>query len=104
MPNLTASIPHQLGREEAKRRIQEQIGAMRTQHGAMFSKLQETWNGDAMEFAATTMGQSVSGRLVVEESVLHVTVALPWMLSIMAGSIKHKLEEQGRQLLALPAK
>ena len=104
MPNLTVSIPHQLGRAEAKRRIQEQIGVLRTQHGATFTNLQETWNGDAMDFAATTMGQSISGRMVVEEQVLHVSVALPWILSIMAGTFKHKLEQQGRALLALPAK
>jgi len=104
MPNLAVSIPHQLGRVEAKRRIQEQIGIMRNQHGAMFTKLHETWNGDAMDFAATAMGQSITGQMVVEESVLHVTVALPWILSIMANTIKQKLELQGRQMLELPAK
>ena len=104
MPNLAVSIPHQLGRIEAKRRIQEQIGVMRTQHGAMFTKLHETWNGDTMDLAATSMGQSISGRLVVEEGVMHLTVALPWILSMMAGSIQAKLEQQGRQMLELPAK
>jgi hypothetical protein len=103
MPNLVASIPHQLGRVEAKRRIQEHIGSLRNQHGAMFTKLDETWNGDAMDFVAVAMGQSISGRMVVEDSVLHVSVALPWILTMMAGTIKQKLEQQGRQLLELPA-
>jgi hypothetical protein len=104
MPNLTVSIPHQLGRAEAKRRVQEHIDILRTQHGALFSNLQEAWTGDAMDFAATAMGQSISGRLIVAENVLHLTVALPWLLSVMAGTIKQKLEQQGRQLLELPSK
>jgi hypothetical protein len=66
--------------------------------------LNETWNGDAMDFAATAMGQSISGRLVVEEHALHLSVALPWILSIMSGAIKQKLEQQGRQLLELTEK
>src|ERR1043166_5079778 len=33
MSNLTASIPHQLTRAEAKRRIQDQVGTLRSQHG-----------------------------------------------------------------------
>src|ERR1700723_2345724 len=51
MPNLTASIPHQMARVDAKRRIQDQVGMLRQQHGSMFSELKETWAGDRMDFA-----------------------------------------------------
>jgi hypothetical protein len=101
MPDLTASIPHQLGRTEAKRRIQEHIGSIRQHHGSLFTELHENWNGDAMNFSATAVGQTITGRMVVEDSVLHLSVKLPWMLSLMSGTIKQKLEQQGRELLAL---
>ena len=102
MPNLTASIPHQLGRAEAKRRIQDHIGALRQEHGSTFTVLQETWKGDTMDFSATAMGQSISGYLTIDENVIHLNVALPWLLSMLAGTVKQKLEQQVTHLLALP--
>jgi hypothetical protein len=69
MPNLTASTPHQLGRAEAKRRIQEHIGIVRRQQGAMLANLQETWKGDTLDFAASALGQSITGQLTVDEQV-----------------------------------
>jgi putative polyhydroxyalkanoate system protein len=103
MPNLTASIPHQLTRAEAKRRIQNQIGVLRQQQGTVLRDLKETWTGDRMDFSAAAMGQSISGRLTVDDHAVHVDVALPWLLSMVAGTVKQRLEQQVKQILALPA-
>jgi hypothetical protein len=100
MPDLTASIPHRLTRAEAKRRIQDQIGIVRQQHGAMLTNLQETWTGDAMAFSLTAMGHSISGRLTVDDQAVHLTVALPWLLGMLAETVKPRIERQGRHLLA----
>ena len=99
MPDLTASIPHQLTRSEAKQRIQDQIVLLRRQHAGMFTSLQESWTGDTLQFAATAAGQSLSGHLTVDDQMVHLTVHLPWFLSILAGSIRRRLEEEGRRLL-----
>lgn len=99
MADLTASIPHQLTRTEAKRRIQEQIGVARQQYGSMLTNVKETWNGDTMDFSLTAVGQAISGRLTVDDQAVHVSVALPWLLRMMAKTIKPKIEEQGRILL-----
>ena|ERR1043166_8397470 len=103
MSNLTASIPHQLTRAGAKRRIQDQVGTLRHQHGSMFSELKETWNGDRMEFAATAMGQAVSGHLTVEDHAVQVEVALPWLLTMLAGAVKQGIEQQVKHVLAISA-
>ena len=102
MPNLTASIPHQLTRIEAKRRIQDQVGTLRGQHGSMFSELKETWAGDRLDFAATAMGQSVSGHLTIDDQAVHVEVVLPWFLSLLAGTMKQRIQQDVRHVLALP--
>jgi hypothetical protein len=102
MPDLTASIPHQLSRAEVKRRIQEQTVAVRQQYGAMLANLQESWTGDTMQFSLSAMGQPISGRLTVDDQAVHVTVALPWLLRMLAETIKPRIEQQGRLLLARP--
>lgn len=99
MPDLTATIPHQLTRAEAKRRIQEQVGVVRQQYGAVLTNLQETWTGDAMAFSLSAMGQSISGSLTVDDQAVHLTVALPWLLRMLAETVKPSIEQQGRRLL-----
>src|SRR5688572_15630536 len=100
MPNLTASIPHELGRAEAKRRIQTHIGTLRQQHAAMVSNLQEDWTGATLKFSASALGQTISGRLDVDDQAIHLEVALPIFLSMLAGTVKERIEQQGRLLLA----
>jgi hypothetical protein len=100
MSDLIVTIPHQLGREGAKCRIQEQVAVVRHQRGSMLGTLQENWAGDTMAFSLSAMGQSLSGRLTVAEHAVHLTVALPWFLRMLAGKVKSALEQQGRLLLA----
>jgi putative polyhydroxyalkanoate system protein len=103
MPNLTASIPHQLTRAEAKRRIQEQVGTLRRQHGTMFTDLKESWTGDRMNFSAAAMGQTISGHLTVNDQAVNVDIALPWILSMLAGAVKQRIAQQVKHVLAIPA-
>jgi hypothetical protein len=35
----------------------------------------------------------------VSDQDVRVTIAVPWMLSILAGTIRRSIEQQGRQLL-----
>ena len=99
MPNLTLTIPHQLGREEAKRRISEQAAHLQGQHGGMLERVEQRWEGDTLHFLVAAMGQSIAGTLRVAEQDVHLEVALPWMLAMLAGTVKKQIEQQGRHLL-----
>src|SRR5262245_47530284 len=102
MSNLTVNIPHQLGRAEARRRIQQHFGQIRQQHGNLFQKVDEHWDGDTLDFGVTAMGQSITGKLFVEDTAVRVEVALPWVLSMFGGPVKEALEQQGKKLLGGP--
>ena len=102
MQNLTASIPHQLSRAEAKRRIQEGVVKLRREQAALLGNLQETWRGDRMEFTGGVMGQSISGHLDVEDSAVLVEVALPGLLGMAAAALLPRIEREGRRLLGGP--
>jgi len=45
------------------------------------------------------VGQSVSGTALFTEQTVHLEVALPWMLSMLAGTVKKQIEQQGHKLL-----
>jgi hypothetical protein len=99
MPNLTMSIPHQLTRAEAKRRVQEQVAQLRRQAGRILTSLRETWNGDTMEFTLTATGITLSGHVYVEDRAVRFDIPMPWPLSTLLEGLKPQIEQQGRKLL-----
>jgi hypothetical protein len=96
---MTATIPHQLGKAEAKRRIQSQLAGLRGQYGSLFTNVSETWTGDTLAFSLSAMGETISGRLTVDDQALYLTVSLPWILQMLETVIRPQIEEQGRKLL-----
>ena len=99
MPNLTLSVPHQLGRAEAKRRIQEQLDQAQRQYGAVLSSLEQRWTGDHLDVTVRGGGQSVTGHADVEDSVVQVSIELPWVFALLAAPLKGAIEHQARRAL-----
>lgn len=96
---LTVSVPHQLGREEATRRLQGGMGTLRTQLGDKFAKIEDSWSGDRMDFKVAVMGQSVRGHLVVLDDTVKVEVQLPMILAMLAEKVKPMIQKQGTLML-----
>jgi hypothetical protein len=99
MANFTMSIPHQLTRAEAKRRVADQVAVVRREYGGLMSNLTDSWAGDTMAFSLTVTGVTVSGHVYVEDTAVRVEVPLPWPLAALAGGVRHQIEQQGRKLL-----
>jgi hypothetical protein len=49
------------------------------------------------------VGQTVTAQARVEERTVEVSVALPWMLVLLAGRVRGEVERHARQLLQAPA-
>jgi hypothetical protein len=99
MPNLTISVPHPLTRPEAKRRIQDHIRDAQTKFGNVLGELHHRWSEDTLDFMLTAGGQSVSGQIFVEDHLVRVEVALPWMFALLANTVKQNVENEGTRLL-----
>jgi hypothetical protein len=96
---LTVSIPHNLGRTEAMRRLQGGMGSLRSQFGDKLTKIEDTWTDNRMDFNVAALGQSVSGHLEVFDDSVQVEVQLPWILSMIAEKVRPVIEKQGRLML-----
>lgn len=99
MPNLTISVPHQLGIAEAKRRLDELVSNVQGHSSGMLQRAEQHWDGDTLHFHIAAMGQSISGTAHVAEQTVNLDIALPWMLSLLAGTVKKQVEQQARDLL-----
>jgi hypothetical protein len=99
---VTVNIPHALGKEEARRRIDEGFGRMRQQMTAGLGGMlafQERWEGDRLHFEGRGLGQTLTGRLDVRADSVEIQLDLPEMLAAIADLITGKIRQEGRKLL-----
>lgn len=95
---IQVDLPHKLGKEEARRRLADNIHKLERQipGGA---KVQSAWQGDRLNLNVNAMGQAVSAELDVEESRVRCRIVLPGMLGMFAGPIEAMLSAKGSELL-----
>lgn len=97
---VTITISHSLGREAARQRLQGGVGAVRDKLGGFGMRLtEENWQGDTLQFGVAALGQTVNGRIDIEDALVRVEVLLPWMLAIFAEKLRLGVEKQGQILL-----
>jgi hypothetical protein len=95
---IKVDLPHRLGAQEAKRRLQSGIGTLKD-HIPGGAEVQSSWQDDRMNLSVRAMGQDVHARLDVEESKVRLEVQLPPMLGFLAKPIEALLRRQGSELL-----
>jgi hypothetical protein len=99
---VSVSIPHSLGKDEARRRIEQGFGRMRQQmSGGMAAMLafQERWEGDQLYFEAGGLGQKVTGRVDVRPDCVQIELDLPELLAALAERITGTLQQEGQKML-----
>ena len=95
---LVVSIPHRLGREEARRRLQQ--GLTRAAVSVPVLKVdEEKWDGDRMIFRVRALGQAAAGHVDVEDNHVRVEVTLPWLLQRFAEVAQATIKNRGKLLL-----
>lgn len=95
-------IPHQLGRVEAKRRIEAGIPKL-GQHIPGGGQVDAQWpSEDRVKMAITAMGQKIDVELLVEEAAIKAKLAVPLMLSMMAKPIAEFVKTSAEKMLAPP--
>jgi Putative polyhydroxyalkanoic acid system protein (PHA_gran_rgn) len=95
---LVISIPHRLGREEARRRLRH--GLTRAAASLPVLKVdEEKWDGDRMVFRVRALGQAAAGHVDVEDDHVRVEVTLPWLLQRFAEVAQATIKNRGKLLL-----
>lgn len=96
---LVVVIPHQLGREEARKRLATGVEAMKAKFGHKVTSIDERWTGDQLDVDIKALGSSVVGGLNVADDHVRVEVQLPWLLAMIAEKAKGMIEKEGQLLL-----
>ncbi len=94
---IVVSIPHRLGKEEARRRLQS--GLTRAAKSFPVQVDEEIWAGDRMNFRVRALGQAASGSIDVAEDHVRLEVTLPWLLQKFAQVAQAAIRTSGKLLL-----
>ena len=95
---IDVDLPHNLGKEEARRRIASNIHKLQ-EHIPGGAQVQSGWNGDQLTLDVAAMGQAVTATIDVMDSKVHLKVLLPPMLGMFGGMIQAALQKKGGALL-----
>lgn len=91
-------LPHSLGQAEARRRIENGVGSLKD-HIPGAAEIRSAWSGDQLGLQIMAMGQEVSARLDVRESLVHLEMLLPPALAFLSRPIELALRRGGEAML-----
>src|SRR3954454_20719716 len=95
---IEVDLPHQLGKDEARRRIADNIHKLQ-EHIPGGAKVQSGWTGDQLNLSVQALGDSVQATVEVEEAKVHVKMLLPGLLGMFARPIQAIMKSKGGALL-----
>ena len=99
---ITVTISHRLGRDEAKRRIDSGLATIRGEIDQFVKSIDHSWEGYRLDFRASAMLQTITGRIEVYDEFVRIELGLPRLLHLMARTIVGRIEKTGAALLEKP--
>ncbi|WP_298422665.1 polyhydroxyalkanoic acid system family protein [Rhodoblastus sp.] len=99
---VSVDVKHSLGAEEAKRRVQAGIEAMKEKYGEQLSVLQVDWSDMHADVVVGAMGHSLKGAFDFLPDCVRVSLELPWILAMIADKAKSLIAHKTENMLLLP--
>ncbi len=97
---MRVPISHELPKEEVRRRLRERSGEIASFVPGGMAQVVTDWpNDDCMTLGVKAMGQSINGKVLIEESCVIFEIDLPLALSFVEPMISGAIREKGQKLL-----
>jgi hypothetical protein len=95
---IDVDLPHKLGKEEAKRRIGNNIHLLHKQIPGG-GEVKSHWEGDTMKLTVAAMNDTIEADLTVFDDKVHCHFDLPGLLGMFAAPIAGMLKAKGSDIL-----
>ena len=95
---IQVDLPHRLGAEEARRRIDGGIGRLKDFIPGN-AEVRSAWTGDRLGLQVTALGQEVNAQLEVRDTFVRVELLLPPSLAFFGQAIEAALRHKGADIL-----
>jgi hypothetical protein len=99
--SIVITVPHALGKDEARRRVAAEITQLKTAYVDKFAHSEVNWAGDVADIRVVALAQEVTAHIDVNTDTVRVEVFLPWILASLASKVEGKLTTTARDTLAI---
>jgi hypothetical protein len=96
---ISVDLPHQLGRDEARRRIAANVHKLTDFIPGGAAESHSSWSGDELMLSVAAMGQAVEAKILVEDAQVRCRIMLPPMLAMFAKPIEAMFRSKGSDIL-----
>ncbi|MDZ7619350.1 MAG: polyhydroxyalkanoic acid system family protein [Patescibacteria group bacterium] len=93
-------VSHQLGLEEALRRLRDKLDSVRDQFGGQVTDFRETWGENELAFGFSAVGMKITGKVAVEPSRVRIDAELPFAAAMFKGLIEQRIRDELGVVLA----
>jgi hypothetical protein len=101
--SLEVRVPHALGRDEVRRRLDAAVVRARDEYADKVGGIDASWEGeDRLKLMLTIMGMDIGSEVEIHVAELVVRVDVPGMAGLFAGRIKDGIQERLGGLLGAP--
>jgi len=95
MKTLEVRVPHDLGTEAARQKLDAALVKAREQYEDQVGQIDADWEtDDRLKVGVSVMGMRFDGKIDVLPDTLVVKLGLPMMASMFAGKIREGIEQQ----------
>lgn len=100
---ITVTVPHNLGVETAKKRLEERIVALQREYVDKVAKSDVTWSGDVATIHVAALGQTATAQMTVLADMVRIEVQLPWLLAKLSGGLQSFISHNANDVLRIGA-
>jgi hypothetical protein len=94
MPRLSLNVAHQIGQDEAARRLKEKFAAARAEFRDTVKAFRDNWTGHTFSFSLQAMGLSVGGTVVVEPQTIRLNMTIPMAAMLFKRQIEDRIRRE----------
>ena len=99
MASFRVAVPHNLGREQARARVERFLDEVRRDYADQISDVRGQWTGDQLDFSFVAMGLTIRGSLAVHDDLVEVFGPLPLAAMFFRGQIEQTMRQELEKLL-----
>ncbi len=99
MPSFSTEVPHSLGQQAAREKLESFLDTLREKYKDQVSGLEGEWQDDVLTYKLTTFGITIKGRISVESDKVRVDGDIPFAALMFKGKIVDGIKDALTQAL-----
>ncbi|MBN01697.1 MAG: hypothetical protein CMJ77_21505 [Planctomycetaceae bacterium] len=100
MPSFNVQVPHSLGQDAAKARMDSFLETMEKKYKDQISDMDGSWSDNILNFSFNTFGIKIDGKMTVAEDNVQMDGELPFAAMMFKGKIASGIQEALEKALA----